>query len=108
MDVGRRQSSLAVIATGTSREGSTMFNCLHQQDAIEIEEITLEELLRDDSDSAGSGSVPPWLPDIAKSNASWKLIKDNVFGDVEDRKKKETDGEEGKCDQWVLLFIFII
>ena len=101
MDVGRRQSSLAVIATGTSREGSTMFDCIHQRDVIEIEEITLEELLREDSDVATVDSVPPWLPDIAKSNASWKLIKDNIFreNDEEEGKKEGTDAGEGKCEQ---------
>ena len=81
-------------------ESSTVFDCIHQQDAIEIEEITLEELLREDSDATVS-NVLPWLPDIAKSNASWKLIKDNIFRekDVEDGKKEGTDGGEGKCDQ---------
>ena len=95
MDVGRRQPSLAVIATGRSRESPAVFDCIHQQDVIEIEEITLEELLREESDVVAIGSVPPWLPDIAKSNASWKLLNDT--SEV-DGKKEEPDDGEGKCD----------
>ena len=96
VDIDRRRPSLATITTRTSGEGLAMFSCAQQQDVLEIDEITLEELLRED---ASISNTPPWLLETSATNKSWILINDNILEEEEEEEEKEKiDDEEELCD----------
>ena len=112
VDIDRRQSS--VVTARTVAEGRTVFGCSHQQElldieelsgeileieelsgeVLEIEEISLEELLREDRADVFC-DTPPWLPEAPSSSRAWILIEDNI---LEEEENGDIEGGEEICD----------